>query len=90
MNYDWRKIAAQRFIGIAVNGTGRWCVLSCDKRACWLTTSEESARGAALGGCAQVVPCQGNHQICDLHPCPLPRKERADDHEDRAWLKKNA
>ena len=89
---NWRLLAAQKFLGASINGTGRYAVTACNRAAVWLTTTEQGAHAAALGGCAQVIPCQGNHSIFDLMPrsCPLPSKERADDHEDKAWLKRNA
>jgi hypothetical protein len=93
MNHDFRKIAAQKYIGIAVHGTGRWCVLSCDKKACWLCPTEHNAQGAALGSCYMSAGrCQCSHVVLDLMPrsCPLPAKERADDHEDKAWLKRQS
>jgi len=51
MNHNYRLIAAQKYIGIAVHGTGRFCVLSCDGKACWLTNTEQSAIAASLGSC---------------------------------------
>jgi hypothetical protein len=88
---NWRLIAAHKFIGIAVHGSGRFAVLACDRRSCWLCPTEDNAKAASLGGCyMNAGRCECNHAIIDLQPCPLPAKERPDDYEDRQWLKRNA
>ena len=79
---NYRLIAAQRFVGIAVHGVGRWAVISCDKRSCWLCVSEENARAAALGACHMVTPCRCEHSIIDLKPCPIAPRCPDRDYED--------
>jgi hypothetical protein len=90
MNHNYRALAAQRFVGITVNGSGRYAILSCDRKSCWLVADTRTAQGAALGSCGVVMPCRCEHTIVDLmpHSCPLPKKERRDDAEDRRWLKR--
>jgi len=89
-NPNWRTLAAQRFVGASVYGRGKFCVVACDKKAVWLCETEENAQGAALGACHLGVYCKSEHEIRNLTPCPLPRKERADDAEDRAWMKRQS
>lgn len=92
-SHNWRTLAAQRFIGAAVYGRGRFAVVSCDKKSVWLCETEANAHGAALGAChLSSGYCRCEHEILDLTPrsCPLPRKERKDDYEDREWLRRQS
>jgi hypothetical protein len=81
---NWRLLAAQKFIGANIYGTERFAVVACNKKAVWLTASEEGARSAALGGCAQVIPCEGSHGIFDLliRTCPEAPRCKDRDYED--------
>ena len=88
MNHNFRLLAAQRWIGANVYGTGRWAVVACTKKAVWLCPSEENARAASLGSCHQVTLCQANHGIFDLKPVPVP--DIADDWEDRQRARREA
>lgn len=85
---NWRLLAAQKFIGANIFGIGRWAVVACNKKAVWLTTTEQSAHAAALGSCHQVTLCQANHGIFDLNPVPVP--DIADDWEDRQRARREA
>jgi hypothetical protein len=85
---NWRLLAAQKFIGIAVHGVGRWAVISCDKKSCYLCATEDNARAAALGACHMVVPCRCEHEIRDLQPCPYPAKCKDFGYSDREERRK--
>lgn len=88
MTPNWRTLAAQKYVGITCNGSGRFCVLSCDRKSCWLVADERTAHGAALGSCHMVVPCRCEHTIIDLKPVPVP--DIADDWEDKQRARRQA
>jgi hypothetical protein len=88
MTPNYRLLAAQKFIGANIYGTGRWAVVACNKKAVWLTTTEQSAHAAALGSCHQVTLCQANHGIFDLQPCPTAPRCKDRDYSDRAERRK--
>lgn len=81
---NYRLIVSQKFPGIAVNGRGRYCVLACNKQACWLTESEDSAQAAARDcQCHLGIQCSRSHVVIDLKPpTPLPRNCPDRNYED--------
>jgi hypothetical protein len=86
---NYRLLASQRFIGITVNGTGRFAILSCDRKSCWLVADERTAQGAALGSCHMVTPCRCEHEILDLsRSCPEAPRCKDRDYSDRAERRK--
>ena len=87
-SYNWRLLAAQRFLGANIFGSGQFAVVACTKKSVWLCPTEENAMAAALGSCNQLTVCEANHGIFDLKPVPVP--DIPDDWEDRQRARRAA
>jgi hypothetical protein len=83
---NYRLIAAQRFLGANIYGTGQFAVVGCKAdggvKAVWLTASEDGAHAAALGSCHLSTGCQCNHAVLNLRPCPTAPRCKDRDYED--------
>ena len=91
MQNNWLEIARAKFGNVPITAHGRFALCSLDAcgqvRSVYLLDTAEHARKAALGiERAKIVDLE----LTPSPSCPLPRKERADDAEDRAWMKRQS
>jgi hypothetical protein len=77
----------QRWLGVDVTSIGRFALCTRDAsgtvKAVYLLADQETAKRAALGVNYPLIV-----DLQKPQSCPLPTKERPDDAEDRAWLRR--